>query len=59
MPRLSEIAQRNRLGLIPKSRMTKDQKSFIEKTGQKPDRVEYYFGRRCEYWRVDNFGRLI
>lgn len=52
MPRLSDIKYRALVGLTPRTRLKADQKKMIDTHNIPPDKVEYYFGRRCEYWYV-------
>ena len=41
------------VGLIPRTRLTTGEQSIINEYNIPPDKIEYYFGRRCEYWYVN------
>jgi hypothetical protein len=52
MPRKSRIEFRELIGLVPKSKMNKAQRDYIDKNELPPDEIEWYFGRKCAYWKL-------
>lgn len=51
--RKSNIKYRELVGLIPRSRMTKAQKTFLDDNQLEPDQVEFFFGRIYKYYYIN------
>lgn len=43
----------------PMSRLNKEEKRFIADNNLPPDKIEYHFGRKCEYWRLSTLNEKI